>query len=95
MPSSPEASATTSAVLVTPLPLHRNHGFRMLWIGQALSDTGTNAAFIAYPLLILALTGSPAIAGVVGTARLVVQLLLGLPGGTISDRLDRRLTMIV
>ncbi|MBO0835734.1 MAG: MFS transporter, partial [Actinobacteria bacterium] len=40
-------------------------------------------------------TGSPAIAGVVGTARLVVQLLLGLPGGTISDRLDRRLTMIV
>ncbi|MBO0825957.1 MAG: MFS transporter, partial [Actinobacteria bacterium] len=80
---------------MTPLPLRRNHGFRMLWIGQVLSDTGSDAAFIAYPLLILALTGSPAIAGVVGTARLVVQLLLGLPGGTLADRLDRRLTMIV
>jgi len=77
-----------------PLPLRRNSGFRMLWIGQILSDTGTDAAFIAFPLLILALTGSPAIAGVVGTARLVVRLVLGLPGGALSDRLDRRLTMI-
>lgn len=78
-----------------PVPLRRNGGFRMLWIGQILSDTGSNAALIAYPLLILALTGSPAIAGVVGTLRLVVQLVLGLPGGTLTDRLDRRLTMIV
>ena len=77
-----------------PVPLRRNSGFRMLWIGQVLSDTGTNAAFIAYPLLILALTGSPAIAGVVGTARLAARLVLGLPGGALSDRLDRRLTMI-
>ena len=67
----------------------------MLWIGQVLSDTGTEAALIAYPLLILALTHSPIIAGLVGTVDLVVQLILGLPGGAISDRLDRRLTMIV
>jgi MFS family permease len=66
----------------------------MLWIGQALSDTGTQAALIAYPLLILALTHSAAIAGVVGTVRLVVQIALGLPGGALADRLDRRLTMI-
>jgi MFS family permease len=78
-----------------PVPLARNRGFRLLWIGQLLSDTGTEAALIAYPLLILALTHSPAIAGLVGTAEMAVQLLLGLPGGAISDRLDRRLTMIV
>ena len=77
------------------MPLVRNRGFRLLWIGQVLSDTGTEAAQIAYPLLILALTHSPTIAGLVGTAELVVQLVLGLPGGAISDRLDRRLTMIV
>jgi MFS family permease len=76
------------------VPLRRNRGFRLLWIGQVLSDTGTNAAFIAYPLLILALTHSAVIAGVVGTVRLVAELLLGLPGGALSDRLDRRLTMI-
>jgi MFS family permease len=77
-----------------PLPLRRNPGFRLLWIGQVLSATGTGAALIAYPLLILALTHSAVIAGVVGTARLVAELLLGLPGGALSDRLDRRLTMI-
>lgn len=78
-----------------PVPLRRNRGFRLLWIGQVLSDTGTEAAFIAYPLLILALTNSAAIAGLVGTVSLVMQLILGLPGGAVSDRLDRRLTMIV
>jgi MFS family permease len=75
-------------------PLRLNPGYRLLWIGQVLSDTGTNVALIAYPLLILALTHSAVIAGVVGTVRLVVELLLGLPGGALSDRFDRRLTMI-
>ena len=88
------ADPATPAGHPVPLPLRLNRGFRMLWIGQILSDTGTDAAFIAFPLLILALTGSPAIAGIVGTARLVVRLVLGLPGGALSDRLDRRRTMI-
>ena len=93
MSAAAQPAAETGAT--PPVPLARNRGFRLLWIGQILSDTGTEAALIAYPLLILALTRSPAIAGVVGTAEMAVQLILGLPGGAISDRLDRRLTMIV
>ncbi len=93
-----DASSNTAAVTTTPVsapvPLRRNRGFRLLWIGQVLSDTGTSAALIAYPLLILALTHSAALAGVVGTVRLVVQLVFGLPGGALSDRFDRRLVMI-
>jgi MFS family permease len=89
--SATEAAAGSSP----PVPLARNRGFRLLWIGQVLSDTGTEAALIAYPLLILALTHSAVIAGLVSTVRLVAELILGLPGGAISDRLDRRLTMIV
>lgn len=34
------------------VPLVRNRGFLLLWIGQVLSDTGTEAARIACPLLI-------------------------------------------
>jgi MFS family permease len=77
-----------------PVPLRRNAGFRMLWIGQLLSDTGSQIGLIAYPLLILALTGSPVLAGVVFTAREIALICLQLPAGALSDRFDRRLTMI-
>jgi len=90
------AAAGTPGAAARPgaVPLRRNSRFRLLWIGQVLSDTGTEAALIAYPLLILALTHSAVIAGAVGTVRLVAQLVLGLPGGALSDRFDRRRTMI-
>jgi len=77
-----------------PVPLRRNHSFRMLWTGQLLSDTGSEMGLIAYPLLILALTGSPVLAGVVGTTREIALICLQLPAGALSDRFDRRLTMI-
>jgi MFS family permease len=67
----------------------------MLWIGQLLSDTGSNIGMLAYPLLILALTQSVVLAGTVGTAREVTLICLQLPAGALSDRLDRRLTMII
>jgi Transmembrane secretion effector len=92
--SEPAAAGGPGAAQAETVPLRHNRGFRMLWIGQVLSDTGSEAALIAYPLLILALTGSAAIAGAVGTVRLVAQLILGLPGGALADRFDRRLTMI-
>jgi MFS family permease len=94
MSSATEAEDPKQCPVAAPVPLRRNAGFRMLWIGQVVSDTGTDAALIAYPLLILALTHSAALAGVVGTVRLVVQIVLGLPGGALTDRFDRRLTMI-
>jgi MFS family permease len=77
------------------VPLRRNKDFRMLWIGQLLSDTGSNIGLLAYPLLILALTHSAVLAGIVAAAREVALICLQLPGGALSDRLDRRLTMIV
>lgn len=67
----------------------------MLWIGQLLSDTGTEIGMLAYPLLILALTHSAVLAGIVGTAREITLLCLQLPAGALSDRFDRRLTMII
>jgi MFS family permease len=77
------------------VPLRHNKGFRMLWIGQLLSDTGSEVGMLAYPLLILALTHSAVLAGIVATAREVALICLQLPAGALSDRLDRRLTMIV
>ena len=90
-----DASGTQTAPELPPLvPLRRNRGFRLLWIGQLLSGTGTEIGSLAYPLLILALTHSAVLAGLAGTARAVVSLCLQLPAGALSDRFDRRLTMI-
>jgi MFS family permease len=66
----------------------------MLWTGQLLSDTGSQIAGLASPLLILALTHSPVLAGVVGTVRAITVVCFQLPAGALADRFDRRLTMI-
>ena len=96
VPTVSDASGNeTAADVPRPVPLRRNNGFRMLWIGQLLSDTGTEIGLLAYPLLILALTHSAVLAGLVGTARAITLMCLQLPAGALSDRFDRRLTMII
>ncbi|MFJ9901893.1 MFS transporter [Streptomyces sp. NPDC101152] len=89
------AGVEIAADVPRQVPLRRNTGFRMLWIGQLLSDTGTQISGIAYPLLILVLTHSVVLAGVVGTVRAIAVLCLQLPAGALSDRFDRRLTMVI
>lgn len=76
------------------VPLRRNRDFVLLQTGQLLSTAGTNASQIAYPLLVLAVTHSPAKAGLVQAARLAPFVLLSLPAGVASDRFDRRRLMI-
>jgi predicted MFS family arabinose efflux permease len=75
--------------------LSRNRDFMLLWIGQSVSVIGTRVSSIAFPLLVLAITGSPAKAGLVGFAATIPYLLLYLPAGGLVDRWDRRRTMLV
>ena len=77
-----------------PVPLRRNRDFVLLRIGQALSTVGSEASGIAYTLLVLALTDSPAKAGVAGFARLVPYALFALPAGVAVDRCNRKWLMI-
>ena len=74
--------------------LWRNREFALLEGGRLLSSVGTAATTIAYPLLTLALTHSPAKAGVVGFARLSPYALLSLPAGLAADRWNRKRLMI-
>jgi MFS family permease len=50
---------------------------------------------VAYPLLVLAETHSPAKAGIVGFAQTLPYMLFYLPAGALVDRWDRKRTMIV
>jgi MFS family permease len=81
--------------MTTPaIPLWRNRDFTLLWSSQVVSTVGTRVTSVAYPLLVLLLTGSPALAGVVGFFQTLPFLLLYLPGGAWVDRWDRRRTMV-
>ena len=54
---------------VSTTPLRRNRDFMLLQAGQLLSTFGSSISGIAYPLLVLAVTGSAAKAGYVGAAQ--------------------------
>ena len=75
-------------------PLRRNRDFQLLWGGQAVSLLGSQTSKIAYPLLVLAMTGSPAKAGIAGFAAMLGYLLFPLPAGGLVDRHDRKRIMI-
>ncbi|MFD9739249.1 MFS transporter [Umezawaea sp. NPDC059074] len=75
--------------------LSRNRDYRLLWVGQALSEAGASASTIALPLLVLVLTGSATASGLVLGASAAAQLVVGLPAGALVDRWNRRTVMLV
>jgi MFS family permease len=79
---------------VTAVPLRRNRDFLLLQTAALLSSGGSQMTAVAYPLLVLALTGSPAKAGLVAFARLLGMALFALPAGLAADRWSRRRLMI-
>ena len=81
--------ATVTSQNSTAGPLRRNRDFVLLQGGQLLSSAGSESTAIAYPLLVLALTQSPAKAGLVAFARVVPFALFGLLAGMAADRFDR------
>ena len=74
--------------------LWRNRDFLLLWNGQTISTLGTNISTLALPLLVLALTHSPAQAGLLTATRLLPYLLFSLPAGALLDRWNRKTVMI-
>ena len=79
---------------MTAAPLHRNRDFVLLQTGLLLSSGGSQMTSIAYPLLVLALTGSPAKAGIVAFVRLFAMASFALPAGLAADHWSRRSLMI-
>jgi MFS family permease len=77
-----------------PSPLRDNRDFQVVLAGQAVSAFGDAITLTAMPLLVLFLTGSGALMGIVGALQLVPDLVLGLPAGALADRWDRRLMMM-
>ncbi len=75
--------------------LWRNRDYNLLWSGQAVSSIGTQASTLAFPLLLLALTHSPAQAGLASALRALPYVVFSLPAGALVDRWDRKRMMLV
>ena len=67
----------------------------LLWSGQVVSSMGTQVSQLAFPLLILFLTRSPALAGLLGALRALPYLIFSLPAGALIDRWDRKRVMML
>ena len=78
-----------------PKSLWRNRDYMLLWSGQALSDIGGAISELAFPLLVLAVTHSPAQAGFVAALRALPATLFSLFAGVLVDRWDRKRVMLV
>ena len=76
-------------------PLHRNRDFVLLWTSQVLSSVGTRASTIAFPLLVLTVSGSAGSAGLVAFAQTLPFVVWFLPAGVLVDRYDRKRIMLV
>ncbi len=75
--------------------LWRNRDFLLLWAGQAISSIGTQISSFALPLLVLALTNSPAQAGLLTALERAPYLLFSLPVGVLIDRWNRKRVMLL
>ncbi len=73
----------------------RLHNYRLYWISQVISLTGTWMQTTAQSWLVLKLTGSPFALGLVTTLQFLPVTILVLFGGVLADRLPKRRTIIV
>jgi MFS family permease len=75
--------------------LWRNPDFLLLSSGQIVSVLGSRISSLALPLLVLALTHSPALAGFLLALDMLPWLLFSLPLGALLDRWNRKTVMIL
>lgn len=90
----PSDAAVVDSAPATEVPLRRNMNFQALWTSEAFAAVAKETAEFAYPLLILATTGSALFAGMVASIQLVVAGLVSIPAGRLADRFDRKKLLV-
>jgi MFS family permease len=78
-------------MVATTIPLRHNSGFHIFWAGSVSATLGMAVADIAFPLAIVAITGSPGKAGLFSALQIVGAIVAGLPAGALADRYSPRL----
>jgi len=78
--------------LLAPL---RHRDFRILWAGMTVSLLGDGIFLVALAWHVYSIENAPSALSLVGIAMTIPTIVFLLPGGVISDRLDRRTIMLL
>jgi MFS family permease len=73
----------------------RQRNFRLLWLGQFISFSGSQMQSVAVLWQVYALTHDPLALGAVGLVRLLPIFIFGILSGVVADSLDRRKLMLI
>ena len=76
-------------------PLRRSRDFRLLWLGQLVSNTGRQITVVALPYQVFVQTHSPFAVGLIGLVEVVPLVVSTIAGGAVADRVDRRKLLLV
>jgi len=76
------------------LQILKQRNFLIFWLGNLVSTIGDQLSMTAFPLLVLNLTGSPAMTGVALAVQGVPRATLMLVGGAVTDRISPRRVML-
>lgn len=88
-----KTAAPLPRIAVDLTALRESRDFRLLALGQLVSNVGSEAAMVALPYQVFLLTHSAALVGLIGAVELGPLMLVSLLGGAMADRVDRRLLL--
>ena len=76
-------------------PLKVSADFRRLFVGQAISEFGTQITFVAVPFQVYDITGSTAMVGLLALTEVLPLVVLPVVGGAIADAVERRRFLMI
>jgi len=83
-----------SRIALDTTALRRSRPYRVLAISTIVGGLGQQAALVAVPYQVYILTRSTALVGLISAVELGPTIVVGLYGGAVADRLDRRLLLV-
>ena len=76
------------------IKLFKDRNFSIFWFGEMISVVGDHISLLAFPWLILQMTGSALMTGLVFAVQGIPRAVLMLAGGALVDRTSPRLVMM-
>ena len=83
----------TASSLANRYPALASRDFRLLWIGQFISNIGSQMQLVALNWQVYVITHSAVALGIIGLARVIPIIIFSLFGGIAADRFNRKIIL--